>query len=298
MIRNLNNQVKIFDDSSYPYLFGGSKARKLKYILSDAKKNNANAIVSAGSSSSNHARDCALACAQLGWSCTLIIHDHEDYTKDNLFLMNLCGARLIFCELSEVSSLMDEAMLEYKNNGLTPYYIWGGGHSVYGCLALKDAVKDFAEQSDNWAPDFVVVASGTGGTQAGLHVGFEQIYPKTKVIGISIARNKERGTEAVYNAINELTSFCSLPPTKNEVEFVDDFVEGGYAANSKEIDNVIKEYAKKGLLLDSTYTGKAFNGLLKLIEMHKLPYKSNILFWHTGGIFNLLNDKNRILESL
>lgn len=298
MITSISDQIKVFNDSNFPYLFGGSKARKIKYILSDAKKNNANAIVSAGSASSNHARDCALACAQHGWSCTLIIHDHEDYTKDNLFLMRLCGARLIFCELSEVSSLMDEAMLEYKHNGLTPYYIWGGGHSVYGSLALKEAVKDFAEQSDNWIPDFVVVASGTGGTQAGLHVGFEQIYPKTKVIGISIARNKERGSEAVHNAINELTSFCNLPPTKNEVEFLDDFVEAGYAANSKEIDNVIKEYAKKGLLLDSTYTGKAFNGLLKLIEMHKLPRKSNILFWHTGGIFNLLNDKNRILENL
>lgn len=298
MITSIYNHIKVFNDSSYPYLFGGSKARKLKFILNNAKSKNANAVVSAGSASSNHARDCALACAQLGWPCTLIIHDREDYTKDNLFLMKLSGAHLIFCELKDVSHLMDQAMLDYQEQGLNPYYIWGGGHSVHGSLALKDAVNDFVKYSNGWVPDFVVVASGTGGTQAGLHVGFEHIFPEVQVIGISIAREKERGLEAVTNAVNELTDFCSLPSTKNHIEFIDEFVAGGYAKSSKDINETIKQCAKRGLLLDSTYTGKAFYGMKKLIDTQKIPLGSNVLFWHTGGIFNLLTDKNRLLEDL
>lgn len=65
----------------YPYLLCGSKARKLKYILEHAKTLKSNAIVSAGSASSNHARDYA----QLGWKCRLVIHDIEDYSPDEAF---------------------------------------------------------------------------------------------------------------------------------------------------------------------------------------------------------------------
>lgn len=298
MITSFSDHIRVFNDSNYPYLFGGSKARKLKFILNNAKSKNANAVVSAGSASSNHARDCALACAQLGWPCTLIIHDREDYTKDNLFLMKLSGAHLIFCELKDVSHLMDQAMLDYQEQGLNPYYIWGGGHSVHGSLALKDAVNDFVKYSNGWVPDFVVVASGTGGTQAGLHVGFEQLFPEAQVIGISIARNKERGLEAVTRAIHELTNFCSLPSTKKNIEFIDEFVEGGYAKSSQHMNNTIKKCAERGLLLDPTYTGKAFYGMKRLIETQQIPAESNVLFWHTGGIFNLLTDKNRVLEGL
>lgn len=292
-----NLGFKIFDDSNYPFLFGGAKARKLNSILEDAKQKESNAIVSAGSATSNHARDCALACAKLGWKCTLVIHDSEDYSQQNLFLMKLSGANLVFCEMAEVSSLMDDAMENYRNQGLNPYYIWGGGHSVYGSLALKQAVDEFAN-NDNWIPDYVIVASGTGGTQAGLHVGFEQLFPNTKVIGISIARDKKRGTDAVVKAVRELTGFCGLPPSKNSIIFKDDFVGDGYGCAYPELVKVVEEYAAKGVFTDLTYTGKALYGLVKLLEIKEISANAKVLFWHTGGAFNLLDDKNKILEAM
>ena len=43
--------------------------------------------------------------------------------------------------------------------------------------------------------------------------------------------------------------------------------------------------------LDPTYTGKAFNGMKNFLQTNKIPRLSKILFWHTGGIFNLISNE-------
>ena len=42
-----------------------------------------------------------------------------------------------------------------------------------------------------------------------------------------------------------------------------------------------------GLMFDTTYSGKAFYGMMQEIEKNKL-YDKNIIFWHTGGIMNIM----------
>ena len=39
----------------------------------------------------------------------------------------------------------------------------------------------------------------------------------------------------------------------------------------------------EGLLLDPVYTGRAFGGLLDLIEKGVIGQDEVVLFWHTGG---------------
>jgi len=49
------------------------------------------------------------------------------------------------------------------------------------------------------------------------------------------------------------------------------------------VDEVIKSVMLKyGISMDSTYTGKAFSGMLQYIEKKQILGK-NILFIHTGG---------------
>jgi D-cysteine desulfhydrase len=40
---------------------------------------------------------------------------------------------------------------------------------------------------------------------------------------------------------------------------------------------------REGLLLDPVYTGKAFAGLLDLLEQEKLGQSEPVIFLHTGG---------------
>ena len=42
-----------------------------------------------------------------------------------------------------------------------------------------------------------------------------------------------------------------------------------------------------GLVFDTTYSGKAFYGMMDIIKKKGLKDKK-IVFWHTGGIMNLM----------
>ena len=287
--KKLGINFSIIDETYYPLYLGGSKARKIISILEKAKKENSDALVSAGSANSNHARVVALAAAQLGWHCHLIIHDKEDYSKANLQIMKLAGAQLTFCSLDNVASKMDEAMISYRKEGLTPYYIWGGGHCLEGSLAYYNAVHEYKEEFAKWKPDYVFVASGTGGTQAGLYIGFKELFPDTKVIGISVARQKKRGQQAVYEEADKLARRLGLwTVDKKDITFHDEWVGEGYGEVYPRLLEVISDAAKnEGLITDPTYTGKALTAIYDMVEKDMIPKNAKVLFWHTGGIFNL-----------
>lgn len=283
-------QLHVKHDDTFPLFCGGSKARKIIPILKDAENKDCNAIVTAGAANSNHARVTALAAADKGWRCTIVIHDIEDYTKGNLVLMRLAGAELRFVEMQDVAQAMNKAMDDLSAQGFSPYYIYGGGHTLHGMLAYYDAVAEFEAQGEDWVPDYVVHASGTGGTQSGLVVGFSQYYPDTKVLGISVARDKKRGADVVYKGAVEVASHLNLPQiNRDQINFFDEWVGGGYGSTYPRLMQVIKLAGKTGLITDPTYTGKALTALFDMVEEGTIEQGSKVLFWHTGGIFNLFN---------
>lgn len=76
--------------------------------------------------------------------------------------------------------------------------------------------------------------------------------------------------------------------------FEDSYTGDGYGKDNLDIDKTIKEILiNYGIPLDSTYTGKAFNGMRKYIEKNNIN-KENILFIHTGGTPLFFNDLERI----
>lgn len=284
--------LRIKMDQYVPFFEGGSKARKIMPVLNKVISNKYDSIVTAGSSSSNHARVVALACAQLGIKCKIIIHDLPDYSNMNLRLMQMAGAELIFCHKPDVAEKMDTAMKQFSNMGLKPYYIWGGGHCVEGAYAYYLALKEFKEQSSNWDPEYIIIPSGTGGTQAGIHLAAEEMYPSCKVYGISVARDCERGKKAIENSISELRKFLDVTTIEKEISFLDEWVGAGYGMSNSSIDNIISYCAKnEGILLDHIYTGKAFLSLFEMVKDKRIPVRSKVLFWHTGSCFNLFKIK-------
>jgi D-cysteine desulfhydrase len=72
-----------------------------------------------------------------------------------------------------------------------------------------------------------------------------------------------------------------------EIIVIDDYLCGGYEKFNEQIKNISDTSLEKyGFILDRTYSGKAFYGMQAYIDAHSI--KENILFWHTGGIFNFL----------
>src|SRR5690606_32577418 len=90
--------------------------------------------------------------------------------------------------------------------GARPLEIPGGGHSLAGALSYADAVAEAAEQLQGAVPDFIVHASGTGATQAGILAGCAAKEWMTRVIGVSVARRNHRGLSSVCNMKYEAES--------------------------------------------------------------------------------------------
>ena len=75
----------------------------------------------------------------------------------------------------------------------------------------------------------------------------------------------------------------SLERSENDFE-MGYHLGGGYAIPNPEDTPYIEELARlEGILLDPVYTGKAWAGMLKLLEQGYFDHDHNILFVHTGG---------------
>ena len=110
-------------------------------------------------------------------------------------------------------------------------------------------------------------------------------------MGISIAREQQRGRQAVYDSMLELREYLGLDIAikKEDILFDDGFFGNGYEAVYPQLLDTIEKAARNhGIILDPTYTGKAFHGMLQYFNTGRIPQKAKVLFWHTGGLLNLL----------
>ena len=284
----LDIDLRIKRDDLFPMAGGGIKARKMVHILRDAMERGHDTIVTTGGPQSNHARAAAIMCAMTGMECHLVITPHEERFAQggNLRMMRLAGASIELGAKDEIAERMDAAMDRYRAKGHTPLYVWGGGHSVVGTHAFVEASHEAQRQCDVWVPDFLVAASGTGSTQAGFAIGYAG--SDTRVIGISVARERKRGAEVVRSCVADHMASHGQSGPIPDVEFRDEWTDGGYEHTSAPLWDVIRTAGTAGVFLDPTYTGKAMRGLAELVRSGEIPSASRVLFWHSGGLPNLL----------
>lgn len=293
----LHVDLKIKRDDLLPCSGGGNKVRKLHRIIREAESAGCNAIVTHGGVQSNHARVAALIAAERGWRCRLILHGDPNLAPPrtgNLLLMYLAGAEVQIVPSDQIMPHIELALASLEREGARPFNIPGGGHCLAGTLAYADAVTEIAEQlaaeCDDWIPDSIIVASGTGATQAGIIAGVRRLGWPTRVIGVSVGRSNPRGQLVVRQATEQVFEFLRLSGSIPTVHFYDNWLCGGYEKASPHILETIHEIAQtSGLILDPTYTGKAFTAMVDLIETGDIRQKERVLFWHTGGLLNLLS---------
>lgn len=288
-------QVKLVRDDIFPFVGGGSKARKAVAYEEFLREGGYNAIVTCGGVQSNHNRAMALMCARNGWKCHLCIQGPKRRfaaEKGNALIDKLAGAECEVIRPRDTAEAMDRAMEQLKDEGWKPYYVVGGGHNLPGGTCFVEAVEDLKRQCDamGWKPDYIFQASGTGSTQAGIAVGLDKVgWSDVKLVGISVARQQERGKQVIVDFANMLAEHYGLPQDYDQkILFTADYLMGGYEQFVPEM----KEYldgvmAKTGVLFDTTYSGKGFWGMMQEVKRLGLQDKK-LLFWHTGGIMNLM----------
>lgn len=281
-LNNLSEQLSIDlwvkRDDLIPHYLGGNKVRKNLSILQSCKSE-VDAIITNGGAESNHARVVALLGAQLGIKVHLVLHGNAPSSgtlSGNSFFYRSAGAVTHYVDSHDIAHTIDSVESDLKSQGLATLTIPGGAHSSAGASAYAEAIDELS-----FEPDFIVHASGTGGTQAGLLQGVMNQNWSTQVIGVSVARGRERGIEEIAKLLPD-----SFPQEK--IIFLDDYRFGGYEKFNNELLQLIKDTIQiEGLPLDLTYTGKAMFALHQLVYCGAIKEGSKVVFWHTGGLLNL-----------
>jgi D-cysteine desulfhydrase len=284
--KNNNNTFYIKRDDLIPFSFGGNKARKAILFFKDIETKAYDSVVTYGSSSSNHCRIVANIAASKGLPCYIISPSEENRPTFNSKMINLFGAKVTQCPVSEVSFIIDKKMDELKDKGYNPYFIKGGGHGNIGTQAYVNTYQEilYYEKSKMIYFDYIFHASGTGTTQAGLVCGKIINNDDRRIVGISIARKNPYGGQVVFDSVNcYLKSMGREEATTKHITFIDDYILNGYGTYNNHILKTIKEvFFCDGIPMDTTYTGKAFWGMKDYIIKNQITGK-NILFIHTGG---------------
>ena len=272
---------------------GGNKARMLQYILADVNTSNYDVLLTAGGPCSNFNRACALMCAKIGIPMHLVEYTDdlsEFETSQNYYICKLAGIHTTRCEKANVPETITSVKNLYEKKGKRVKLIYGGGKSLEGIYAYYEAVEEIYKESINI--DHLFVACGTGTTLTGICAGMQKFYPQAKVHAISTARTYTAEVSVLLDNMNILNKYLGTKYTFDNLLFKENYLCGGYAKFNDSLMSTIKEcISHEGMIIDPTYSGKAFWGMLDIIKQNRDYRGKNILFWNTGGMFNLLSTK-------
>ena len=274
-------------DDTIGFAFGGNKVRKMRLVAADALAKGADTLITAGGVQSNHARVTAAAAAKLGLRCILVANGRApDRATGNALLDQLLGADVRYVvDRGDRTPAMEAAAEESRRAGRTPYIIPIGASTPLGAAAFALAVAELATQIP--APDVIVHATSSGGTQAGLIAGCLLAGWRTRVIGVSADESAETLTRDVRRILDGIPPLLDLPHDRfadAAIEVDDRFVGTGYGVPTADSTQALERCARtEALFLDPTYTAKAMSGLIARYTTRQWPDAATVLFWHTGG---------------
>lgn len=275
-------------DDALPFGFGGNKVRKLDLVSARARAEGADTLLTVGGVQSNHARATAAAAARLGLRCVLVLNGtRPDRPTGNTLLDGLLGAEIQFVSTrDERAPAMRAAADRLRAEGRRPYEIPLGASTPLGAMAFARAIAELAAQGP--APDVIVHATSSGGTQAGLLAGGALLGLPTRILGVSADEPAPVLAEVVAKLVAgmdaALASGGRLRAAAPEADVDDGFVGAGYGIPTQASQEALELAARtEALFLDPTYTAKAMAGLIAHVRAGRFRSDQTVLFWHTGG---------------
>ena len=290
--------------------WSGNKIRKLEFAVQEALEQGCNLLITCGGIQSNHCRATVAVAAHLGLKAAVLLRiSEEPPVEGNYFLDLLMGADVRFCTRDEYrdhrGDIMQEMADGYAAQGYKPYIIPEGASFGVGVLGYYFAMKEIVAQEKEMGVRFdtVLVATGSGGTLAGLQLANLIHGCGKRVIGVcvcddaayfqDIAARISRDALPYLVAQGEISEqeaarwAASLKP--GDFEFFEEYVGIGYAlSRPEELEHIRRMARLEGTVFDPVYTGKATYGMVnELKEGGRLRSSENILFIHTGGLYGL-----------
>ena len=261
---NVKVFVKRLDDISSS--ISGNKYFKLKYNISQAKKNSCKQIITFGGAFSNHILATSIISKENNLKSIAFIRGEETLPLNpTLKVATSNGMKILYLSRSEYRNKHNPEFQKKLKLAYDDSYIINEGGTNY--LAVKGTQEIL---NDNDTQNYICCPVGTGGTISGIinKSKFDQ-----KVIGFMSLKNKI-----------DIQKQISLFTNKKNWMLHHEFTFGGYAKYNKELVSFIFDFYKKyNITLDIVYNGKMFYGIYDLIKKRKIM-NCSILLIHTGGL--------------
>lgn len=267
--------LKRDDRLGQPY--GGSKVRKLEFLLARAEQQGCAEVVTFGGLGSNHALATALYAPRRGLRAVLhlVPEPWSEHVRYRLLAELGLGAELRY----------GQSLKRARARAAPSCRIEPGGTEPVGDLGFVNAAFELAEQvaaGQLPAPDRIYLAAGTLGSAAGLAIGLQAAGLSTKVMAVSVApaanlgrlRSELSRTARWLHERDE--SFPAAVPSRATVELVSGQLGQGYARPTSRARQARDLASSHGVELDLTYTAKAFAAL----RAHRAELAGQVvLFW-------------------
>jgi 1-aminocyclopropane-1-carboxylate deaminase/D-cysteine desulfhydrase-like pyridoxal-dependent ACC family enzyme len=200
----------------------------------------------------------------------------------------MLGAHLHWTGKRSVENVVQQIGESLRAEGHRPYTIPRGGSNPLGAVgyvwAMQELINQLGEESLD--PDLIVMASASGGTQAGAVLGKKLYDWPGQILGISIEYPADILKANVTTLATDTATFLGLNYSNlaDIVEVDDSYLGQGYGIVSEMEREALHLLARlEGILLDPVYTGRAMGGLIEQIRQGRWQHGQQVLFWHTGG---------------
>jgi D-cysteine desulfhydrase/L-cysteate sulfo-lyase len=270
---------------------GGNKIRNLEFLIGEALERGATDVVTAGRAQSNHCRLTAAACARAGLRTHVVLSGRDPERRTgNLLLDGLLGAEITFVgsdERDARTAAVARVAHDIESAGRRPYVIPVGGSDARGALGHVVAARELSAQASAQGikMEHIVLATATGGTQAGMLVGFAEAGLGMSITGFAVAKTANELRADVIAIATEVAGILdTTPPAADRVVVDGSQLGAGYGVPSASGAAAATMLARsEGLLVDPVYTGKGVAGLIALVRAGAFRAEASVVFLHTGG---------------
>ena len=275
--------------------WGGNKVRKLEWLIPDARRRGRRSILTFGGLGTNWGLATALYAREHGIETALALVDQpvDDHVRAQLARLEASGARIHRTHTkARTVAALPWLIARNARGGRPPYLLPAGGSSPVGALGYVEAALEIAAQVEAGSlpePAHAVVPVGTGGTAAGLALGFQLAGLRTRVAGV-VVNDQLRLDPPVFARLARRTAALlehrggRLGRLRLEPDMLDltrEEMGAGYGHRTEAATRAAALAAEERLALDPVYTAKAMAGLLALRAEGRLA--GPVLFVHTDG---------------
>lgn len=271
---------------------GGNKTRKLEFSLAAAQAIGADCVICGGVAQSNTVRQVAAACAKLGIECHIgimqgrlrVMESGYDATG-NILLDRLFGAIIHDIRWDEDRNAPLESLAaELRASGRRVFRVPYGISDALGAMGYALAAREIVHDCPNVA--WIVHASGSAGTQAGLLAGLLALGHPAHVIGVDVDAEAVRVANDVRWVGRKASAMLGVERfwTEHKVEVAGNWSGPAYGEGDSTTEEAIGLAARlEGLALDPVYSGKGMAGLIGLARQGRFQAGGAVVWIHTGG---------------